>query len=205
MRVFKILRIIVLIALVLVGLYACIGFLVVPWAVKKYGVPEVSKAIGRPVILRDMAFDPFAFNLKLEAFEIQELDGTPMVGFDQLFVNFEAASLMSDAYRFDTIRLNLPFGLVKIFEDGRLNLAELGNQGRAAEPSAPEIAESVSNSSDDKPLIVEVGLFSIEKGFVEFRDEMKSTPFVADIVPLQITLRKFSTRPGNKKFILCGS
>jgi len=47
MRVFKILRILVLIALGLVGLYACIGFLGVPWAVKKYGVPEVSKILDR--------------------------------------------------------------------------------------------------------------------------------------------------------------
>ena len=64
MRVFKILRILVFIVLGLVGVYACIGFLGVPWAVKKYGVPKVSKVLGHPVLLRDMTFDPFAFNLK---------------------------------------------------------------------------------------------------------------------------------------------
>ena len=93
MRVFKILRILVFIVLGLVGVYACIGFLGVPWAVKKYGVPKVSKVLGHPVLLRDMTFDPFAFNLKLEGFEIQEMDGLPMVGFEQLFVNFEITSV----------------------------------------------------------------------------------------------------------------
>lgn len=198
MRVFKILRILVLIALGLVGLYAGIGFWGVPWAVQKYGLPEVSKVLGRQVLLRDMTFDPFAFNLKLEGFEIQETDGSPMVGFEQLFVNFEATSVLSEAYRFDIIRLSLPYGLVKIFEDGRLNLAELGNQNTAAEPSPPKEEKSTNDSFDDKPLVVEIGLFSIEQGAVEFRDESKSTPFVADIVPLQITLRNFSTRPGNQ-------
>ena len=198
MRVFKILRILVLVALGLVGLYTCIGFLGVPWAVKKYGVPEVSKVLGRPVLLRDMTFDPFAFNLKLEGFEIQELDGSPMVGFEQLFVNFEATSVLSEAYRFDIIRLSLPYGLVRIFEDGRLNLAELGNQESAVEPSVPDIEERASDPSDDSPLLIEIGLFSIEQGAVEFRDESKSPTFVADIVPLQITLRNFSTRPGNQ-------
>ena len=85
MRIFKILRVLVFIALGVVGLYAAIGFLGIPWAVKKYGVPEVSKILGRPVTLREMSVDPFAFNLKLEGFEIRETDGSPLVGFEQLF------------------------------------------------------------------------------------------------------------------------
>ncbi|MDT7042197.1 DUF748 domain-containing protein [Candidatus Nitronereus thalassa] len=196
MRIFKILRILVLIALGLVGLYAAIGFLGVPWAVKKYGVPEVSKILERPVMLRDMSFDPFAFNLKLEGFEIRDTDGSPLVGFEQLFVNFEATSLLSDAYRFDIIRLSLPFGLVKILKDGRLNLAEVG--GISGEPSAPEQESSTSLSADEKPFLVDIGLLSIEQGALEFRDESKSPTFIADIVPLQVTLRNFSTRPGNQ-------
>ncbi len=202
MRVFKILRILVFIVLGLVGVYACIGFLGVPWAVKKYGVPKVSKVLGHPVLLRDMTFDPFAFNLKLEGFEIQEMDGLPMVGFEQLFVNFEITSVLSEAYRFDIIRLSLPYGLVRIFKDGRLNLAELGTQGTAAEVFPPEGEEPTSDSFPDTSPLIEIGLFSIEQGAVEFRDESKSTPFVADIVPLQITLRNFSTRPGNQNSYL---
>lgn len=193
MRVFKVIRVLVFIALGLVGLYAALGFIGVPWAVKKYGIPEVSKLLDRPVILRDLAFDPFAFNLKLEGFEIQDADGTPMVGFEQLFVNFEATSVLADAYRFDIIRLSLPFGLVKILKDGRLNLAELGKGMESPEAETP-----ADDSSGSKPFLVDIGLLSIEQGAVEFRDESKPTPFVADIVPVQITLRNFSTRPGNQ-------
>ncbi|MFB3115449.1 MAG: DUF748 domain-containing protein, partial [Nitrospirales bacterium] len=198
MRVFKVLRILVFIALGLIALYAGIGFLGVPWAVKKYGVPEVSKMLDRPVMLRNIAFDPFAFKLKLEGFEIQETDGSPLIGFEQLFVNFEAASVLADAYRFDIIRLSRPFGLVKILEDGRLNLAQLGSQEKSAEPSVPETEEPTGDPSEDKPIFFDIGLFSIEQGAVEFRDESKPKPFVADLVPIQIKLRNFSTRPGNQ-------
>jgi Domain of Unknown Function (DUF748) len=198
MRIFKILRVLVFIALGLVGLYAAIGFLGVPWAVKKYGVPEVSKVLGRPVMLRDMTFDPFAFNLKLEGFEVRDSDGSPLVGFEQLFVNFEATSLLSDAYRFDIIRLSLPFGLVKILKDGRFNLTELANQGKPEEPSDPEEEPPTKIPADEKPFLVDIGLLSIEQGALEFRDESKTPTFIADIVPLQITLRNFSTRPGNQ-------
>jgi hypothetical protein len=44
----------------------------------------------------------------------------------------------------------------------------------------------------------DIGLLSIEQGAVEFRDESKPKPFVADIVPIRITLRNFSTRPGSQ-------
>jgi len=189
MRVFKILRFLVFLALGSIPLYAGIGFLGIPWAVKKFGVPELSNMLDRPVVLREIAFDPFAFNLKLEGFEIQETDGSPMVGFEQLFVNFEAASVLADAYRFNIIRLSLPFGLVKILEDGRLNLAELGSKESSAEPSISKTKESASDPSDDKAFLVDIGLLSIEQGAVEFRDETKPTTFVADIVPIQIKLR----------------
>ena len=191
-----------LIVLGLVGLYACLGFLGVPWAVKKYGVPEAAKVLGRPVVLRDIAFDPFAFNLRLDGFEIREVDGSPLVGFEQLFVNFDVTSVFKDAYRFDLIRINLPFGLVKILEDGRLNLADLGSQGPADDSAPPEATADAPGSANEKPIIVDIGLLSIEQGAVEFRDESKSPPFIADIVPIQITLRNFSTRPGNQNSYL---
>jgi len=149
-------------------------------------------------MLRDIAFDPFAFKLKLEDFEIQETDGSPLIGFEQLFVNFDATSVLADAYRFDIIRLSRPFGLVKILEDGRLNLAQLGSQENSAEPPVPETEEPTDDPSEDKPIFFDIGLLSIEQGAVEFRDESKAKPFVADIVPIQIKLRNFSTRPGNK-------
>ncbi|MFO0730366.1 MAG: hypothetical protein U0361_05105 [Nitrospiraceae bacterium] len=37
-----------------------------------------------------------------------------MVGFHELFVNFEATSLVRSAYQFDEIRLTLPHGLLRI-------------------------------------------------------------------------------------------
>ncbi len=198
MRVFKVLRILVFIALDLIALYACVGFLGVPWAVKKYGVPEVSKILERRVILRNIAFDPFAIKLKLEEFEIQETDGSSLVGFEQLFVNFEATSVLADAYRFDIIRLGLPFGLAKILEDGRLNLAKLGSQENSAEPSIHETEEPIGDPSGHKPILFDIGLLSIEQGALEFRDKSRPKPFVADIVPIRITSRTFSTGPGSQ-------
>jgi len=199
MRLGKFLRVSVLLVLGLVGVYAGVGFLGVPWAAKHYGVPELSKVLGRPIFLNEVAFDPFAFTLKVEGFEIQEVDGSPMVGFGQLFVDFEFTSVLDEAYRFENIRVSLPFGLIKIQEDGRLNLAALGGQDGGAASSSSENQQPDGGQPAEEPLpFVDIGLLAIEQGTVEFRDETKSPPYIADIVPIQMTVRDFSTRPGNQ-------
>ncbi|NJN36131.1 MAG: DUF748 domain-containing protein [Nitrospiraceae bacterium] len=44
---------------------------------------------------------------------------------------------------------------------------------------------------------LEIGLLEIDNGIVEFRDESKVKPISMDIVPIQITLRNFSTTQGS--------
>ena len=56
------------------GFYALLGFVVVPYAVKAYGVPALSERLHHPVLLGDIRFNPFTFALTLSAFEIQEPD-----------------------------------------------------------------------------------------------------------------------------------
>ena len=108
-----------------VALYALLGFVVAPYAVKAYGIPALSERLHHPVFLGDAGLNPFTFSLTLSEFEIQESDDTPMLGFQELFVNFEGTSLVRSAFLFDEIRVTFPFGFVHIHTDGKLNLLGL--------------------------------------------------------------------------------
>ena len=46
-----------------------------------------------------------------------------MLGFEELFVNFEGTSLVRSSYLFDEIQVTFPFGFAHIHPDGKLNLA----------------------------------------------------------------------------------
>ena len=178
----------------LLALYALLGFVVLPFAVTRYVIPSVSETLRHPVFLGGMAFNPFTFTVDLTDFEVQQQDGTPMAGFHELFVNFEATSLVRSAYQFDEIRLTLPYGLVRIQPDGKLNLLSLvppqSEQAAPPPPAEPRTRATVPS--------IEIRELSIRQGVLEFRDESKRRPVTIDVVPIEVTLRNFSTRQGGE-------
>lgn len=189
-------RILLLIVGGLLAFYALLGFLVVPYAVKTYGIPALSERLRHPVLLEAIRLNPFTFSVELIGFEIQEPDHTPMLGFQELFLNFEATSLVRSSYLFDEIRLTLPFGLVHLQADGKLNL--LGLVPRA--PEGAERPEPPPAEKSDKASMpsVDIRLLSIQRGVIEYRDDSKKRPVTIDVVPIEISVRNFSSRRGGE-------
>ena len=175
----------------LVALYALLGFVVAPYAVKTYGIPALSERLVHPVVLGDMRLNPFTFSIELTGFEIQEPDHTPMIGFQELFVDFEATSLVRSSYLFDEIRLTLPFGLVHLQADGKLNLLGLVPPGS---PEADRPASPVEQPRKEPMPSVEIRQLSIQRGVIEYRDDSKKRPVTIDVVPIEISVRNFTSR-----------
>ena len=188
--------IILLVSLVL--LYTLVGFVVIPWVVKTQLPPMLSEQLGRTVLVKDIAFNPFVLSLSVHDFEVQEQDQSPLFGFHELFVNFQLSSIFRQAYTFEQIKLVFPYGLVKIRPDGILNVAELGPTDSSE--AVPEETEEVSQDSGEEAGLpaIEISHLAIEQGMVEFHDESRPTPFSADIVPIEISLNNFTTRPDSE-------
>jgi uncharacterized protein involved in outer membrane biogenesis len=192
MRVLYRFRHVVLILILLVCLYALLGFVVAPYLVKRYGVPAISEKLQRPVLLHDVQINPFAISIRLTGFEIQEPDKRSMVGFDELFIDFEAiVSLFKQAYAFKEITVALPFVSARILPDKKLNLLGLL-------PPRPETPPPPDKTEKAAIPLVQAGLIQIQSGVLEFRDESKKKPVMIDVVPIEILLRNFSTKPGKE-------
>ena len=123
-----------------------------------YVIPALSERLRHPVLLGDVRINPFTFSVALTGFEIQEPDRTPMVGFQELFVDFEGTSLVRSAYTFDEIRLTLPFGLVHLRADGTVNLLGLAPPA-SEQPPQPVAHEAKTQKAPLPP--VEIRLLSI--------------------------------------------
>ncbi|HEX7766991.1 MAG TPA: hypothetical protein VF443_09770, partial [Nitrospira sp.] len=67
-------------------LYTRGGFFLLPYLITTYGVPKVSETIRHPVVVREVAVNPFELSLRIAGLEIRENDQTPMVGFEEFFV-----------------------------------------------------------------------------------------------------------------------
>lgn len=173
-------------------LYTLGGFFLLPYLITTYGVPKVAETIHHPVVVREVAVNPFELSLRIAGLEIRETDQTPMVGFEEFFVNFQAVSLFRLAYVFDAIRLTMPYVAVKVASNGHLNLLDL------VPPDAPGDPLPPAKTPEQPRAIpaVQIGVFEIAQGIVEFRDESKPRPVAIDIVPIGIVLRNFHTKPG---------
>ena len=113
-------------ALTLLLVYTLAGFFLVPHIIKTKVLPAVSDQLRRPVTVKDVEFNPFVLSLKMTEFEIQEQDSTPLIGFQEFFINFQTSSIFHRAYVFDEIRFALPYVSVKVGKDGHVNLAADG-------------------------------------------------------------------------------
>jgi len=184
-------------AVVLVGVYALVGFFLLPYVIKSRVIPSVSEQLGRPVLVQDVEINPFALSFTVTGFEIRENDQTALFGFERLYVNFESSSLIRRTFQFDEITLAVPFVAARIFPSGQLNLVELmKDAGGTASPPDGAAAEP---QQEKKPLPpIEIGLLHIGSGIVEFRDESKRKPFEVSIVPIDIKLQNFTTRRGGE-------
>ena len=172
-----------------VALYALVGFVLIPYVIERYVFPAVAEQLKRPVSVKEVEFNPFTLALRLVGVEVQEQDGSPVLGFEEFFIDFEAVSIVRQAYVFDTIRFGIPYVSAKVAKDGHMNLVDLVPP-KESTPSPP-----VEEGKKEIPA-VQIGHLEIAQGVVEFRDDSKSRPFAIDIVPINIQLNNFHTKPG---------
>ncbi len=176
-------------------LYSLIGFFAVPYILTQYVFPAVAEKIHHQVVVKDAAFNPFTLSLSIDGLEIREPNQTALLGFEQFYVNVQAKTLLLGAYGFEEIRLVMPFVSMKISADGTMNLLGLLPPPQQELEAKRDEKES-SGEKDAVPL--EIGLLTIERGIVEFRDESKPKPFELTIVPIQVSLKNFTTVRGGE-------
>ncbi len=130
-------------------------------------------------------FDPLALSVQVKGLALKESDGKPLLAFDELFVDFEAASLFKWAYTFQDIRLVAPHAHVALLANGQLNWTALIEAFKSEE------------DEPDKPLPrLLVRHFALEKGRVDLAD--RRVGFSTGLNPIDLTLDDLSTLPDDK-------
>lgn len=163
-------------------LFAWFGFEpLLKWAAPKY----IADKSGHTLSLAAAKFDPLRLSVDLRGLKLVEPDGKPLLAFERLFVDFDAASLFNRAWTFDEIRLSSPDARVELRADGSLNWSALIE------------ALKSEDEEEDKPLPrLLVRAISVEKGRIAFSD--RKVDFNTTLNPLDLTLTNLSTLPDDK-------
>jgi uncharacterized protein involved in outer membrane biogenesis len=175
--------------LLLVGLYALLGFKVAPNLVREQAVGFVRENYGRELTVGEIAIHPFKLQAEVRGLALPDADGQPMLGFERLFVDFEVASLWNRAFTFSEVTIEAPLVRAVLRPDGALNLGDL------ALPEDPEAA--------DEPLpALWIHSLAVARGSVEFNNQLRARPVIRYFHDVGFGLQDFRTTPEGGEFHL---
>lgn len=183
----------VLALLIVVVLYALLGFVGVPLVVRKIVVPRLGKTIGREVRMTGMSFNPFLLRTRLAGFAVLESDGALFVGFDEATADLEFTKLVRGIIWVRDFRLSAPSVRVARDAEGRMNFQDIVE--RLASPE-PETAEPAG-----PPPRFFVEAAGVSDGRIEWLDAAVDPPFAANVAPVSFDIARFGNLEGSENLL----
>lgn len=170
-------------AAVAVLLYAVFGFIAAPKILYWYAPGYVERHLDCRAAVDRIAINPFLLTIEVNGFSLRQTDGTPLVGFERLFVDLEASSLFKWAVVLREVDLGRPEAHVVTEADGSLNLARL------AASSPPAAAEK--SAAGPLPFILRNA--TIRDGRLTVVDKRRSIPVGFALHNLDLDLQGLAT------------
>jgi len=182
------------VAVLLVGLYAALGFYAVPKLIRSKAIEFVQQEYGRELAIGEVRFNPFKLQLEIKDVAFPDADKAAMLSFRRLFIDFELSSLWNRAYTFKAVVLESPAIRTVIRPDSSVNLADLAPKEETP-PPAQEPAGSGLPS-------VWIQSLAVSDGKSDFVDQARRTVLKRHFEPITFTLQDFRTTPRGGDFAL---
>lgn len=144
--------------------YTISGFLILPPIVRSILVRRLSESLHRPVAIRAVRINPFFLSARVEGFSMKDRAGAgPFVAFEELSLNFQAASIVRGGPVLREIFLRSPSVTLVRNEDFTYNFSDLFGDPA----SGPD--------KEGKPLRFSLNNIRISGGSLDFDDRPKRT------------------------------
>src|SRR5262245_30084948 len=166
------------------ALYALGGFVIAPVLLRGPMERRVGALLGRPVALERLRLNPFAMSLTVDGFLISDPDGTPLLRWERLYVDFAPLrSLLRREWTFGEIRLIGAAGRLALLRGGALDVDDIIKRLQAAE-----------GTRVDEPPVITIQRLRLEDSSLAFVDRSGDLTFTTTLGPLRLDLRDFTTR-----------
>ncbi|TAK61062.1 DUF748 domain-containing protein [Methylobacter sp.] len=179
-------KIAVFIVVGLLGIYAALGFYLLPTLAKSKLPTFIQQETGRKASVATVKFNPFLLQLSLQKFELQEQDGQLFAGFDDLYVDINALrSIDQRAMVIDTVSLNKPVVRIAIDKNGAFNFTDL-------------LKDNKDKQDDNKIFPVNIAKLSIIEGKLNWEDAHLTNPEKETVYPINLAIENFATKTDNQ-------
>ncbi len=188
---------VVFVSIGLLVFYSCLGFIIIPHALKWILPRKTAPFIQGTVHVGDIRFNPFLLILNIDQCEYRDPQGGRVLGFEGFMVDFQLSSFWSDTWTFNAVSFNKPYVDITLNSEGRLNLLNIlppEDQNPPDRNPAPLRPEESRDSPDKAPKALLISSLQIHGGTLHFRDETQHNPFEVTIQPINTVLEHLSTR-----------
>ena len=181
-----------IVGLMMVGvflIYLVVGFWVAPLLLKPELEERLSDLIGRRVTIETIKLNPLLLSTTTTNFTVYETEGEPFAGFQELFADAQLSSILKWALVIKEVRIQGPFGILKLLPDNKLNIDDI-----LAKLSQPN-PEPKTNGGLPR-LIVEK--FQVLEGSATLENLTGKEPVREVVTPIDFTLENLSTLRGQQ-------
>lgn len=151
--------------LLLLILYALLGFFAAPWVVKNMAVNTVEEDFDRDLQIESVRVNPFTLTLRANGVVLNDIDGHELIRWDGLFINLAWSSLFSDGWTIKNIRLDSPVIKEEHLGSGETRFVRLADVAT----DQPETEDEPSQ------LALELNGLHITGGVIHFTDDLSNT------------------------------
>ncbi|MDG1580628.1 DUF748 domain-containing protein [Pseudomonas sp. GOM6] len=171
---------------VVIGLYALLGFLILPGIGQRVANQQLGQLATVPARLDRIELNPFSLELQLWGLHIGEAD-KPQIAFQRLYANLQLDSLWRKALHLADVELEKAHTEVRFAKDGQLNLTGLFK--------LPPSEEKPAEETPSEPFPLRIERIELIENSLHFADLRPSEPveFVYD--SLNLELNNLSTLP----------
>ena len=180
-----------ILGLILLGLYALLGFKIVPLIIKDQGIKILSDLSDREVGIKNVEFNPFNFLVLIEEFKVQKEERSPLISFDSVRVNFQLSTLFTMKLTFAELSIYQPTIHLEHYKEGELSVSDLIHKFSSTENTS-NIKEEPSKKAELIPLEIET--FRLYKGALTLKDYSSTDPRELNVTPISFHVDNFSTQ-----------
>jgi uncharacterized protein involved in outer membrane biogenesis len=160
------------VAVVVLVLYAGAGFVAVPMLARYYALPALSGWLGRELSVGQVHFNPFTLTAELIDLKALKNEGDASsgvaLGFGRIMANFEVESLWRGGPVVRELAIGHPYLSLARLDDGRIDWSDVFARLRAG-------SQTDDDEEDEEPVLFSVGNIHIEDGTIDLEDRVTGT------------------------------
>lgn len=184
------------VAMLLLLAYGVLGAWVLPWWGRGLAERRLSTLVGGGVRIDGVSFQPFAWRLQVRGFRLQAPDGTFILGWSNLLVDAQVASLWRKEIVLRAFELDGWEVRVSRDQQGALNLLQLGQRVATQLPPSPQQSTPSKGRQQDALPAATLGRWRVSGGRIELEDHVPAGGFRWRLEAVDVHGTNLTTRPG---------